>query len=121
VVTLTGSDATYGGGERVPEWVTVAKTGDLSDDQMVGVSVDGTEILLANIAGEYRAMGAVCTHEGGPLPEGDLFQGIVTCPWHAGEFNVETGEAVTPPPTENEPVYEVRVEGDEVQIARPGT
>jgi nitrite reductase/ring-hydroxylating ferredoxin subunit len=105
----------------VPEWATVAKVGDLSDDEMMGVNVDGEEILLANVGGEYRAIGAVCTHEGGPLPEGELFQGIVTCPYHAGEFDLETGEAVTPPPTEAEPVYEVRVEGDEIQIARPGS
>ena len=103
------------------EWVTVAKAGDLSDDQMVGVSVDGVEILLANVRGEYRAIGAVCTHEGGPLPEGDLFQGIVTCPWHASEFDVSTGEVVTPPATEPQPVYEVQVEGDEIQVAKPGT
>ena len=99
----------------------MAKTGDLSDDQMVGVTVGDTEILIANVAGEYRAMGAVCTHEGGPLPDGDLFQGIVTCPWHASEFDVRTGEVVTPPATEPEPVYEVRVEGDEIQVAKPGT
>jgi nitrite reductase/ring-hydroxylating ferredoxin subunit len=103
----------------VPEWATVAKTEDLPEDGMIGVTVDGDEILVANVGGEYRAIGAVCTHEGGPLPEGELFQGIVTCPYHAGEFDLETGEAVTPPPTEAEPVYQVRVEGDEIQVARP--
>jgi nitrite reductase/ring-hydroxylating ferredoxin subunit len=103
----------------VPEWVTVAKTEDLSDDEMIGVKVDDAEILVANVGGEYRAIGAVCTHEGGPLPEGELFQGIVTCPWHASEFDLKTGEVVTPPATEPEPVYEVRVEGDEIQVARP--
>jgi nitrite reductase/ring-hydroxylating ferredoxin subunit len=105
----------------VAEWVTVAKTEDLPEDQMVGVTVEGTEVLVANVAGEYKAIGAICTHEGGPLPEGELYEGIVTCPYHAGEFDLRTGEAVTPPPTENEPVYDVRVEGDEIQVAVPGT
>jgi nitrite reductase/ring-hydroxylating ferredoxin subunit len=105
----------------VTEWATVANTGDLSEDEMIGVTVDGEEILVAKVGGEYKAIGAVCTHEGGPLPEGELFQGIVTCPYHAGEFDLETGEAVTPPPTENEPVYQVRVAGDEIQVAKPGT
>jgi nitrite reductase/ring-hydroxylating ferredoxin subunit len=105
----------------VPEWVTVAKTDDLSEDEMIGVTVGDAEVLVANVAGEYRAIGAVCTHEGGPLPDGDLFQGIVTCPWHASEFELETGKVVTPPATEPEPVYEVRVEGNEIQVARPGT
>jgi Rieske 2Fe-2S protein len=55
------------------------------------------------------------------LAEGDLYDSIVTCPWHGSEFDVETGEAVTPPAIEPEPVYEVRVEGDEIQVANPAS
>lgn len=105
----------------MPEWVTVAKTEDLPEDEMIGVTVDGAEVLVANVGGAYKAIGAICTHEGGPLPEGELYEGVVTCPYHAGEFDLETGEAVTPPPTENEPVYDVRIEGDEIQVAVPGS
>jgi nitrite reductase/ring-hydroxylating ferredoxin subunit len=103
----------------MPEWVTVAKTEDVPEGEMIGATLDGIELLVANVGGQYRAIGSVCTHEGGPLADGDLYDGIVTCPWHGSEFDVGTGEVVTPPATEPEPVYEVRVEGDEIQLARP--
>lgn len=103
----------------MPDWVTVAKADDLPEDEMIGVTVDGAEVLVANVGGQYRAIGSVCTHEGGPLADGDLFGTTVTCPWHGSEFDLETGEVVTPPATEGEPMYEVRVEGDEIQVARP--
>ena len=101
------------------EWTTVANTEDVPEGEMVGATVDGVDLLVANVGGEYCAIGAVCSHEGGPLADGDLYNGIVTCPWHGSEFNVETGEVETPPATEPQPVYEVRVEGDEIQVASP--
>jgi nitrite reductase/ring-hydroxylating ferredoxin subunit len=103
------------------EWVTVTKTDDLPEGEMIGATLDGLDVLVANVGGRYLAMGSVCTHEGGPLADGDLYDGIVTCPWHGSEFSLETGKVETPPATEPEPVYEVRVEGDEIQVAKPGT
>jgi nitrite reductase/ring-hydroxylating ferredoxin subunit len=102
----------------MPEWVTVAKIEDVPEGQMIGATLDGLELLVANVGGQYRAIGSVCTHEGGPLAEGDLYESIVTCPWHGSEFDVETGEAETPPAIKPEPVYEVRLEGDEIQVAK---
>jgi nitrite reductase/ring-hydroxylating ferredoxin subunit len=103
----------------MPEWVTVAKTEDVPQGQMIGATINGLELLLANVGGQYCAIGSVCTHEGGPLADGDLYDNIVTCPWHGSEFDVQTGEVETSPATEPEPVYEVKVEGDEIQVAKP--
>jgi nitrite reductase/ring-hydroxylating ferredoxin subunit len=105
----------------MPEWVTVAKTEDVPEGEMIGATVDGLDLLVANVGGQYRAIGSVCTHEGGPLADGDLYDSIVTCPWHGSEFDVGTGEAVTAPAMEPEPVYEVRVEGDEIQVGKPAS
>ena len=104
----------------MPEWVTVARTEDLPEGEMIGVTVGGLEVLVANVGGRYCAIGSVCTHEGGPLADGDLYGGVVTCPWHGSEFSVETGEVEIPPAAEPVPLYEVRVEGDEIQVADPG-
>ena len=103
------------------EWVSVAKTEDVPEGKMVGATVDDVDLLVANVGGRYRAMGAVCTHEGGPLADGELDDNVVTCPWHGGQFDVKTGEVWGPPPAEDEPVYEVRVEGDDIQVAKPET
>jgi glycine betaine catabolism B len=105
----------------MPEWITVARTEDIPEGEMIGAKVNGFEVLVANLGGQFRAIGSVCTHQGGPLAEGEISDGVVICPWHQGHFDLETGEAVSPPPTEDEPVYEVKVEGDEIKIAKPAT
>lgn len=101
------------------EWVTVAKMDEVPEGEMIGTEVDGAALLVANVGGEYRAIGSVCTHAEGPLHEGELEDRTVTCPWHGSVFDLETGEASGPPATEPVPVYQVRVEGDEIQVAKP--
>jgi 3-phenylpropionate/trans-cinnamate dioxygenase ferredoxin subunit len=103
------------------EWVTVARIGELDEDEMVSASVAGIELLVANVEGEYRSIGDVCTHEECSLAEGEIDEDTVTCACHGSMFDLRSGEVVAPPATEDEPVYEVRVEGDEIQVAKPGT
>ncbi len=102
------------------EFRTVARGSDMAPGEMKLVDVDGEEVVIANVDGEYFAFNNTCTHEGGPLVEGELAGDIVTCPWHFTPFNVKTGEAqeggVTDDPV---PTYEVRLEGDDIQIRKP--
>jgi nitrite reductase/ring-hydroxylating ferredoxin subunit len=51
------------------------------------------------------------------LGEGELDGTIVTCPWHGSRFDVTSGAVVSPPARTAEPTYEVRIEGDDVQVA----
>jgi nitrite reductase/ring-hydroxylating ferredoxin subunit len=102
------------------EWVTVAAVDDLPEGEMAAATVDGAEILVANLGGRYVSIGSECTHMGCQLHEGELdADGVVTCPCHGSMFDVATGEVVAPPADEPEPVYQVRVEGDEIQVAKP--
>jgi glycine betaine catabolism B len=103
------------------DWVTIAKTDEVAEGEMIGTTIDGVELLVAKVDGEYRAIGSVCTHEGGDLAEGWIDGREVTCPLHGSMFDLATGEAVGPPAEEPVPVFEVRVDGNEVQVARPGT
>ena len=99
------------------EFKTLAKVSEIEPGQLKHVELeDGTQVCLANVDGTVYAIGGECTHMGGPLGEGELDGKIVTCPWHSGEFDVTTGEVVGPPPEGPEPVYQVRVEGDDVQV-----
>lgn len=105
----------------MPEWTTVARAGELSEGEMTGGTVADEEVLIVNLGGRYRAVGATCTHAGCSLvDDGELDQGSVTCACHGSVFDLETGVAVGPPADEPLPVYEARVEGDEVQVAAPG-
>ena len=103
------------------EWVTVAKVEDVPEGGMIGATVQGVDVLVANLGAHYRAIGSECTHAGCELSEGELDaeEGIVTCACHGSIFDLETGAAVAPPADEPEPVYQVRVDGDELQVAKP--
>lgn len=105
----------------MPEWTTVASTDELAEEEMAGGTVDGKDVLVANVGGEFRAIGAICTHAGCNLADdGELEDGTLMCGCHGSIFDLTTGEAVGPPAEDPEPVYQVRVEGDEVQVAPPG-
>ena len=102
------------------EFQTVAKASDIAAGEMKLVDVDGEEVVIANVDGEYFAFSNTCTHEGGPLVEGELDGDTVTCPWHSTPFNVRTGEALEGGVTDDPVlVYEVRLEGDDIQIGKP--
>jgi nitrite reductase/ring-hydroxylating ferredoxin subunit len=105
--------------QTMADFESVLKISDLAPGQMQAATVDGTEIVLANVDGRFYAFGGVCPHEEAPLAEGELDGDVVTCPWHFTEFNVRTGEALEGVTDEPIPVYEVRIEGDDVQVAWP--
>lgn len=105
----------------MPEWVTVARAEEIPDGEMVSATVEGIELLVANVGGEYRSIGDVCTHAQCSLADGELEDATVTCLCHGSVFDLRSGEVLESPATEAEPVYQTRVEEDEIQVAKPGT
>ncbi len=100
------------------EFTTVAKVSELERGQLKQVTLAvGTHICLANVDGTIYAIAQGCTHLGGPLADGALDRTIVTCPWHGAMFDVTSGEVQGPPADDSLAKYEVRVQGDEVQVA----
>jgi ferredoxin-NADP reductase/nitrite reductase/ring-hydroxylating ferredoxin subunit len=87
---------------------------------MKEVQVDGENICVANVGGKYYAIGSICTHEGGPLADGTLEGYEVECPWHQSKFDVRTGEVTSPPASEPEPSYEIKVDGNKILIKKQG-
>lgn len=83
----------------------------------VRVVVEGTPVAVFNVGGELYAIGAVCPHEGGPLDEGEVEDGRVTCPWHGSVFELKTGKVLTPPARKDVPVFDVRKEGDSLILS----
>lgn len=51
-----------------------------------------TPVAICNVAGEIRAFQGHCPHRSGPLGQGNLYEGMIVCPWHAWEFRCDTGE-----------------------------
>jgi glycine betaine catabolism B len=98
------------------EFVPVATTDELDDSEGTIVEANDHTIALFRVDGDFYAIGNECTHQGGPLGEGDLNGTTVTCPWHGAQFDITSGEVLGPPADKPEPEYEVRVDGNEVQI-----
>ena len=97
-------------------FVKVASTGDLSPGQGKMVEVGGKTIALFNVDGNYYAIDDACTHNGGPLSEGELTGKEVTCPWHGSVFDVTTGGVLGPPARQGVSRYNVRVSGNNVEV-----
>ncbi|MHC4065190.1 MAG: Rieske (2Fe-2S) protein [Planctomycetota bacterium] len=96
--------------------VKVADAKDVPVGGCLPVEVAGRKLALFNVDGDYYAIDDTCPHEGGPLSAGDLDSDVATCPWHGAEFDVTTGEALSPPAPSGVTRYKVRVEGGEIAI-----
>jgi 3-phenylpropionate/trans-cinnamate dioxygenase ferredoxin subunit len=109
--------------ERAMGFVEVAKVNDIPAGTMKPFVAGGKGILVVNYDGKFYAIGRRCTHMGGDLSKGRLEGKIVQCPRHGSRFDVTTGVSVNGPKigplrlkTGDETSYEVRVEGDSIQV-----
>ncbi len=101
------------------QMIKVAQTGNLPPGKAMCVEVEGEMVALFNVGGTYYAIADTCTHSGGPLSEGEVDGSVVTCPWHAAEFDLTTGEVLSPPAYEGVTSYRVEVDGDDIKIELP--
>jgi 3-phenylpropionate/trans-cinnamate dioxygenase ferredoxin subunit len=98
------------------EFTRVAKTSEIPDPGRKLVEVDDQLVVLIHAAGNYYAIDDVCTHDGGPLGEGELDGFAIACPRHGARFDVRDGRALTMPATRPTKVHEVKVEGDDILV-----
>jgi nitrite reductase/ring-hydroxylating ferredoxin subunit/uncharacterized membrane protein len=102
--------------ERPDEWTAVLPDSELAEGQSRAVDTAAGRILLARCAGQVLALDSVCTHAGGPLEEGVVADGYVTCPWHGSMFRLADGEIRRGPASTPEPGFETRVLGGQIEI-----
>lgn len=100
----------------MPEWVAVAKEAELQEGAMKGVAAKGIEMLVVRLGGKVYAMESECTHQGGPLAEGELNDSVVTCPWHQAQFDVKTGKVMRGPAQLPQKVHKVKIEDGKVMV-----
>jgi nitrite reductase/ring-hydroxylating ferredoxin subunit len=70
----------------------VANKDDLKEGEMLKVEANGKQIVLSMVEGKVYAIDEICTHEGGPLDEGELNGYDLKCPWHYAVFDVRNGK-----------------------------
>ncbi len=91
------------------EFVAVAKTGEIEEGKVKVVRVGDAPVGVTLVDGEYFAFADVCTHDDGPVAEGELDDTVIECPRHGARFDIRTGRALSLPAVVPIPVYAVEV------------
>ena len=98
------------------DFVAVAKRSDIPDPGSRLVELGQRLIVVFHVGGEFYALDDVCTHDGGPLGEGDLDNHAVICPRHGARFDIRSGKALSMPATQPTASHEVRVAGEDILV-----
>lgn len=97
-------------------WTKVACPADIGGGECKAVFIDGVEMAVFNVGGQFYATSNICTHQRALLTEGYLEGEYIECPLHQGRFNVVSGEAGGPPVKVPLRVFPIRVENGEIQV-----
>jgi 3-phenylpropionate/trans-cinnamate dioxygenase ferredoxin subunit len=103
--------------EKTPtEFVKLAEAADVASGQVKVYEVQGRRIALCNVDGTFYAIDDVCTHDGGPLDQGELDGHQIECPRHGARFDVRSGRVLALPAVMPVRSYPVRVEDGVVKV-----
>lgn len=100
----------------MPRFVTVANASQIGPGQREIFDLEGYYIAVFNVGGTYYAIEDVCTHDDGPLVEGDLDGFTIECPRHGARFDIRTGKVLQMPAVLPVRWFPVRVENGEIQV-----
>ncbi len=89
----------------------------LIDNTPQRVEIDGQDVCVVRQGSEVFAIADLCSHAEASLSEGDVSPGRIECWLHGAEFDLRTGEALTPPASAPVKSYSVNIDGDLVKIA----
>lgn len=98
------------------EFIAAAKKSEIPQSGKLCVEIDDRFVVVVRVDDEYFCIDDVCTHDGGPLSEGELDDHCLVCPRHGARFDIRTGAAVSMPATEPTSHHELRIEGDTIYV-----
>ena len=101
------------------EYLEIAPASELPSGERLFVEIAGKPIVIFNIAGQFFSIADVCSHDDGPVGEGDLEGYNITCPRHGAEFDARTGQVMSMPAVVDIPAYPVRVVDGMIQLGIP--
>ena len=101
------------------EFVKIATVDEVAPGERKLIDLTYVTVALFNINGQLYCIEDVCTHDDGPLAEGELDGYAIACPRHGAQFDVRDGTVLSMPAVRPVPSYEVRVEGKDIYIASP--
>jgi 3-phenylpropionate/trans-cinnamate dioxygenase ferredoxin subunit len=105
--------------EEKVEFLEIAPESELPPGERMFVDIGDTPIVIFNIAGQIFAIGDVCSHDDGPLGDGDVEEYSVICPRHGAQFDVRSGKALSMPAVVDIPAYPVQVRDGNIFVGVP--
>ncbi len=103
------------GGQRDPNYIFACEVTEIPENRAKMLIISGENIALFKYAGKLSAVHNLCRHQNGPLGEGKIIDGCITCPWHGYQYLPENGQS--PPPFEEKVcTYDVLIEGTKVYV-----
>jgi nitrite reductase/ring-hydroxylating ferredoxin subunit/Fe-S cluster biogenesis protein NfuA len=97
------------------EWRSAARLDEIPEGGILAIILGGEKLLLYRSGGLVSCVQNACAHLGLPLDDGDVEDGIITCPFHGFRYDLATGECLTAPAVQLQP-HAVRVIGDRVEV-----
>jgi 3-phenylpropionate/trans-cinnamate dioxygenase ferredoxin subunit len=101
------------------EFINIAAVDELTPGERIFATIDGTQIILLNLAGELFAIGDVCSHDGNVLDDAPVEGFEMVCPRHGAHFDVRSGEAISLPAVVDIPAYHVRIRENRIEVGIP--
>lgn len=105
--------------ESKVEFYDIASVDELPNGQRLFLDIGDAPVVIFNVAGEFYAIGDVCTHDDGPLGDGDVEGFNVVCPRHGAQFDLRDGKALTMPAVVDIPAYPVKVVDGVIKVGIP--
>ncbi|HEY9786774.1 MAG TPA: non-heme iron oxygenase ferredoxin subunit [Candidatus Obscuribacterales bacterium] len=100
-------------------FVKVATKNDVPEGSVRVFNAAGKNVAVCHVEGEFYAVADLCTHDGGPLGEGELVDHQIECPRHGARFDVKSGKVMCLPAVVPIPTYQLELRGDEIWVAVP--
>jgi 3-phenylpropionate/trans-cinnamate dioxygenase ferredoxin subunit len=101
------------------DFIKIGPAEGIPNGSRLFVEVDGQPIVVFNVAGGLYAIADLCSHDDGPLGDGDLEGYEIICPRHGARFDVRTGKVLTLPAVVDISAYPVRVKDGQIEIGLP--
>ena len=101
------------------EFYEIVAVGDLPNGERIFVELDEIFLVVFNIGGMFFAIDDICSHDDGPLGDGELDGYQIACPRHGARFEVRTGQALTLPAVEDISAYPIRINEGKLLVGLP--
>jgi 3-phenylpropionate/trans-cinnamate dioxygenase ferredoxin component len=101
------------------DYFEISSSSELQNGERIFVDVGDKSLVIFNMGGKFFALGDICSHDDGPVGEGDLEGYNIVCPRHGAKFDIQTGKVTQMPAVVDIPAYPVRVVNGRMEVGIP--